>query len=61
MPQRVQYEYNTVILNVREKGGDKTERLTTKGPVRAGIAMVPWWRSGPVILVFLHVFFQGIL
>ena len=33
----------------------------TKGLGRAGIAMVPWWRSGPVILVFLHVFFQGIL
>ena len=64
MPQRVQYTYNTVILNVREKGGDTKEKLRTKGtrPMdRAGIAGLPWGRSGPVVLLLLHMFFQDIL
>ena len=64
MPQRVQNTYNTVILNVREKGGDTKEKLKTKETKRmdrAGIAGSPWGRSGSVVLVLLHMFFQDIL
>ena len=64
MPQRVQYTYNTVILNVREKGGDTKEKLGTKRTKRmnrAGITGSPWGRSGPLVLVLLHMFCQDIL
>ena len=62
MPQRIQYTINTVDLNVREKGGDNKEKLTTKGARRAEIVRAPWWRSGPLILVLLlHMFFYYVL
>ena len=62
MPRRIQYTINTVDLNVREKGGDNKEKLTTKGAQRAEIAKAPWWRSGPLILVLLlHMFFYYVL
>ena len=46
---------------MREKGGDKKEKLTTKGAGRAGSTRTPWWRSCPVILVLLHMLFKNIL
>ena len=61
MPRRVQYTYNTVILNVREKGGGTKEKLTTKPAGRAGSTRATWRRSCPGILVLLHVLFQDVL
>ena len=61
MPRRVQYTYNTVILNVREKGGDTKEKLKPKGTKRmdrAGIAGSPWGRSGSVVLVLFICSFR---
>ena len=63
MAQLLQYKYKTVNLNVRGKGDDKHEKLTTEGAGMAEIAGVRGRRSGRVILVLvlLHVFFQDIL
>ena len=49
---------------MREKGGDTKEKLKPKGTKqmdRAGIAGSPSVRSGSVVLVLLHMFFQDIL